>query len=30
MIGKIISHLPCEINENSFNYETVFGDYKIF
>ena len=30
MIGKIISHLPREINENSFNYETVLGAYRIF
>lgn len=30
MIGKTISHSPSEINENSFNYETVLGDYRIF
>ncbi len=28
MIGKAVSHLPREINENSFNYETVYSDYR--
>ena len=30
MLGKTISHLPREINENFFNYETVFSDYRIY
>jgi len=30
MIGKTVSHLPREINENSCNFETAFGDYRIF
>ena len=30
MIGKTISHLPREINENYFNCETVFDEYRIF
>jgi hypothetical protein len=30
MIGKTVSHLLREINEASFNYETVFSDYRIY
>jgi hypothetical protein len=30
MIGKTVSHLPREINENSCNFETAFGDYRVF